>query len=67
MQALKLLTLCGLLALGLAACNDSSKKAENSSPAATNSTDTPNPVAPAATPATGIAPSVTPPNQAAKP
>ena len=69
MQALKLLTLCGLLALGLAACNDSSKKAENSSPgpATTGSTDTPKPAAPAAAPATGIAPSVTPPNQAAKP
>ena len=67
MKALKLLPLCTLLALGLAACNDSNKKAENSPPSTTGSTDTAKPAAPAAAPATGVAPSITPPNQPAKP
>lgn len=40
MKPLKLLSLCGLLALSLAACNDNDKKAENSPATTTGSTDT---------------------------
>lgn len=62
MKALKLLPLCGLLTLSLAACNDSDKKAENSPSTNTGSIDTTKPAAPAAAPATGVAPPTTPPN-----
>ena len=77
MRAYKLLLpVGGLLALGLTACNDSDKKAENSPPTTTGSTDTApsnqpssltKPTAPAAAPATGVDPSITPTNQPLKP
>jgi hypothetical protein len=70
MKALELLSSCGLIALMLAACNNNDKKAENSRPTTTGSTDTApsgqpsnltKPNAPAAAPATGVDPSITPP------
>jgi hypothetical protein len=70
MKALKRISICGLLALSLAACKDSDKKAENTPPTTTGSSDTApsnqpsnltKPNAPAAAPATGVDPSMTPP------
>ena len=76
MKPLKLLSLCGLLALSLAACNDNDKKAENSPATTTGSTDTApsnqpsnltKPNTPAAAPATGVDPSITPSGQNPRP